>query len=79
MTRIAGIQFENDPHGNCRYVRIDLKKFGNEIAPFLRQVGAMEGDDFESQWANALSPDELKQQLHQSIDSWEWPDDNSVQ
>jgi len=29
MPQIAGIKYETDAHGKRRYVRIDLKRFGN--------------------------------------------------
>jgi len=59
MARIAGIKFEKDTKGNNRYVRIDLKKFSSDITPFLEKVGAIEQDDFERRWAEALTPDEF--------------------
>lgn len=78
MARIAGIKFENDTKGKRRYVRIDLKKHSANIAPFLEKVGAVEPDDFERQWANAITGEELKQGLHQFIDSHPYWTDKEV-
>jgi hypothetical protein len=72
MARIAGIKFENDTKGKRRYVRIDLKKYGNEITPFLEKVGAVEEDDFEKRWANGVTPEEFKKEMHRRIDAWDW-------
>jgi hypothetical protein len=72
MARIAGIKFENDTKGNRRYVRIDLKKHSADITPFLEKVGAVEQDDFERRWAEGLTPEEFKKQMHEHIDSWDW-------
>ncbi|MFZ4581862.1 MAG: DUF2683 family protein [Paludibacter sp.] len=39
MARVAGITIEKDTHGNARYARIDLRKFGELLNPFLKEVG----------------------------------------
>ncbi len=39
MARIAGITIETDERGNARYARIDLRKYGKLLTPFLKQVG----------------------------------------
>ena len=39
MARIAGITIEKDIRGNARYARIDLKKYGNLLNPFFKEVG----------------------------------------
>ena len=69
MARIAGIQFEKDARGKRRYVRIDLKKHGSDIAPFLEKMGAMEGDEFEREWKNSVSGDHVRKELNTHIDS----------
>jgi hypothetical protein len=68
MARIAGIQFEKDARGNRRYVRIDLKKHGNDIAPFLEKVGAVDIDEFEKEWATSVSGDRVRKELNTHID-----------
>jgi hypothetical protein len=67
MARIAGIQFEKDARGKRRYVRIDLKKHGNDIAPFLEKMGAMEEDEFEREWKNSITGNVLMQRLRPRI------------
>ena len=61
MARIAGIQFEKDARGNRRYVRIDLKKHGSDIAPFLEKVGAV--DEMDTDLTNAITGEELMNRL----------------
>jgi hypothetical protein len=39
MARIAGITIEKDVRGNARYARIDLKKYGNLLSNFFKEVG----------------------------------------
>ena len=39
MARVAGITIEKDTHGNARYARIDLRKFGELLNPFLKEAG----------------------------------------
>lgn len=63
MSRVAGIQFEKDSRGRMAYVRINLKKYGNEIKPFLSSVGAIDEDQFEKDWANSITLDEMQNRL----------------
>jgi hypothetical protein len=70
MARIAGIQFEKDSKGKRRYVRIDLKKHGNDIAPFLEKMGAIEEDEFERDWNSGLDINEAKTEMHKRINKW---------
>jgi hypothetical protein len=67
MARVAGIKFEKDTKGANRYVRIDLKKYGKEINPFLETIGAVEPDEFEKEWANAISIEEARRHTHEAI------------
>ena len=53
MARIAGITIEKDIRGNARYARIDLKKYGNLLNPFFKEVGIEV--DFENQKAGDLA------------------------
>lgn len=39
MARIAGITIEKDVRGNARYARIDLKKYGEILNPFFKEMG----------------------------------------
>jgi len=67
MARIAGIKFEKDTKGENRFVRIDLKKYGKEINPFLENIGAVEPDDFEQLWTNGISIEEARKETHEMI------------
>ncbi len=42
MARIAGITIEKDTRGYARYARIDLKKYGNLLNPFFKELGIEE-------------------------------------
>jgi hypothetical protein len=57
MARIAGIQFEKDSKGNPQFIRINLKKWGKEIKPFLINAGFI---DYEKDWEEALTPKEFR-------------------
>jgi hypothetical protein len=35
MTRIAGVTIERNAYGTPRYVRIDLNRYGNQLADFF--------------------------------------------
>lgn len=72
MARVAGIKFEKDTKGENRFVRIDLKKHGKEINPFLENIGAVETDDFEQLWANAITGEELCQKVNEHLLSLDW-------
>jgi len=39
MARVAGITIEKDIRGNARFARIDLRKYGELLNPFLKEVG----------------------------------------
>ena len=41
MEQIAGITVEKDYKGIPTHVRIDLRKYGNDIYPFLLQYGIL--------------------------------------
>ena len=50
MANITGIRFERDNQGVKRYVRIDLKKYGKEIEPFLKKLNIESDAHFEHDW-----------------------------
>lgn len=67
MATIQGIQFENDADGKPIAIKIDLKKYGEQLEPFLKQIGVVGiKDDFDTEWKNAISSEEF---LKRSIDS----------
>lgn len=60
MARIAGIQIEKDSKGNPAYARINLKKHGEALKPFLNQIGAIEKTPFEIAFENGMTGDEVR-------------------
>jgi len=70
MTQIAGISFETDNQGVKRYIRIDLKKYGKEIEPFLQKLNIENDEQFENDWGHSLTPDQFKSQMHSRIKNW---------
>ena len=67
---MEGILFETDAIGKRTHVRIDLKRFGNQIAPFLEEIGVVDDDQFMRDWQRALTVDDFKQEMYKRIDSW---------
>ena len=63
MARVPGIQIEKDSKGVPAYARIDLKKHGEALKPFLDEVGANEKDEFDIAFENGLSPEEFKSEM----------------
>jgi len=41
MAQVAGIKIERDARGHARYARIDLRKHGKKVMPFLEEIGAI--------------------------------------
>ena len=70
MPQVEGIKFERDNQGNNRYVRIDLRKYGKEIEPFLQKLNLSNNERFEHDWEQSLSPGEFKSQMHLRIKKW---------
>ena len=71
MAHVTGIQFERDSRGVKRYVRIDLKKHGKEIEPFLKKLNLNNDLQFEDDWFNSLSPEQFREKMHSRISKWE--------
>jgi hypothetical protein len=71
MAQVAGIQFERDSKGVKRYVRIDLKKHGKEIEPFLKKLNINNDLQFEEEWLNSLSSEQFRKEMHTRISKWE--------
>ena len=70
MARVEGIRFEKDNQGVNRYIRIDLKKYGKDIEPFLQKLNIESDGQFDSDWKKSLSPDQFKGQMHLRIKKW---------
>jgi len=62
MARVAGIQLEKDGKGRLTYARFNLKKHPEAIQ-LLTQKGAIDKDDFEVEWKNAITGDELMNRI----------------
>lgn len=70
MAHVTGIRFERDNQGVKRYIRIDLKKHGKEIEPFLKKLNIESDEQFELDWEKSLTPDQFKSQMHLRIKNW---------
>ena len=71
MAQVTGIKFEKDSRGVKRYVRIDLKKYGKEIEPFLKKMNINNDIHFEEEWSNSLSSEQFRKKIHSRIKKWE--------
>lgn len=73
MARIAGIQFKDNARGTHTHVTIDLKKHGEKIKPFLEEIGAVEQDEFDKEWAKGgYTVEEARQKTISFIRSLPW-------
>ena len=70
MANVTGIRFEKDNQGVNRYIRIDLKKYGKEIEPFLKKLNIEPDEQFEHDWEQSLTPAQFKSQMHLRIKKW---------
>ena len=70
MAHLAGIRFEKDNQGVKRYIRIDLKKYGKDIEPFLQKLNIESDEQFEHDWEQSLTPTQFKSQMHIRIKKW---------
>lgn len=70
MGHVTGIRFEKDNHGVKRYIRIDLKKYGKEIEPFLKKLNIEPDEQFEHDCEQSLTPDQFKSHVHLRIKKW---------
>lgn len=71
MHKIKGIEIEKNSEGEDTFIRIDLQKFGKQLQPFLEEVGLIE-DDFEKEWENAITREELSKRINKHISSLPW-------
>ena len=68
MAHIAGFSSEKDAKGNIKKVTFDFKKYGSDLMPLLKKIGAMEEDTFEKEWKQAFTLEEAKNELYRRID-----------
>jgi len=69
--QVSGIEIEKNKKGEDAFIRIDLKKYGKQLQPFLEEIGLIE-DDFEKEWENGLTRDELSERISAYISSLPW-------
>ena len=74
MTTVAGIQIEKDTKGNDAFIRINLKKYGAQLQPFLEQFGVVKDldDDFEKEWKNGITKEEFIKRVNKHIETLPW-------
>jgi len=71
MAQISGIQFEKNTKGENTYIRINLKKFGNQLKPFLEQIGVEKADDeFDKEWKEAITGEDARVESKKRIRGW---------
>ena len=69
--QVSGIEIEKNKKGEDAFIRIDLKKYGKQLQPFLEEIGLID-DDFEKEWKNGLTRDELSERISAYISSLPW-------
>ena len=73
MSTIQGIQFENNADGNRQYIKIDLEKYGNQLQPFLKNIGIeLEKDAFDLELENAVSSEVFLKNVIDNIKKLPW-------
>lgn len=76
MATISGIQFEKNAKGQNTYVRINLKKYGEKLEPFLNEIGisttSKPEDDFEKEWKTGITGKELLNSVQKHIEQLPW-------
>jgi len=64
--QVSGIEIEKNKKGEDAFIRIDLKKYGKQLQPFLEEIGLID-DDFEKEWENGLTLEEAKRRSIEKI------------
>ena len=72
MAHISGIKLHRTPTGKIKSVTFDMKKHGDLLQPILKQVGAVEEDDFEKRWREGYTVEEVFNGLMEKIDGMKW-------
>ncbi|MBA3986328.1 MAG: hypothetical protein H0X63_07115 [Flavobacteriales bacterium] len=72
MAHISGVRFIKDSYGKPIQVLIDLKKHGEKLRPFLKDLGAIDLDEFDKNWEKGITGDELSGRVSDKIKKW-WP------
>ena len=67
--QVSGIEIEKNKKGEDAFIRIDLKKYGKQLQPFLEEIGLID-DDFDKEWENGLTLEEAKRRSIEKIRNW---------
>lgn len=71
MAQISGIEYEKNTKGENTHIRINLKKYGKQLQPFLEQIGIAETiDDFDEEWKNSYTSKEARAISKNRINAW---------
>ena len=71
MATVQGIQFENNAKGSPQFIKIDLEKYGNQLLPFLNEIGVqLEKDAFDLEMEHAVSSEDARRISVNKIKSW---------
>lgn len=71
MTPVSGIEIEKNDKGQDAFIRIDLKKYGKQLQPFLEEVG-MADDVFEKEWSESLTKEAVINKVQKHIKTLPW-------
>jgi len=61
---MRGVTFEKDSNGENRFVRFDLRQYGDILRPVLENIGAITPPDG---WEDALTPEEFLVEAKKTI------------
>ncbi len=68
--RTSGIKFEKYANGSIKTVIFNYKQHGEIIKPILQNMGAIIEDEFEKEWKEGLTADELIKDVKIKIRKW---------
>lgn len=69
MQAIDGIEIEKNVDGQDAFIRIDLSRYSKQLRPFLEEIGVL-AEDFEEEWENGLTLEEVQEQTIERIRGW---------
>ena len=73
MATVQGIQFENNAKGSPQFIKIDLEKYGNQLLPFLNEIGVhLKKDAFDLELEQAISSEEFLNSAIEKIKKLPW-------
>lgn len=68
--KTAGIKFDKYANGSIKSVTFNYKKHGEAIEPILKNLGAIEEDEFDKEFKEGLTPDELLNDVKAKMRKW---------